>query len=497
MVMCKTVSPAGWEAFDWPAAQLIKIAHDGLRGHDLGAFVKRASGSEHVFLPLLDNVKFASGEVPLHVIGLGAWEAYGFNRNGDGFKEAACKAYHDTFVKHGHWYRNHKNKDPKKSYGVIKASAYNDRMRRVELLIGLNGTKEAAERNGGLVADEELEKLASGSDIPVSMACVVDHDVCSCCNNRARTRDEYCTGEKCAAGGCRDNLTRLYKQAGDIHHLGVFNPHPRWFDMSKVWRQADRICLGNRADWMKSASDDGFLGVGGARTADELGVTAPAVLLRSVMPEVGDVGVLSQVKLAHAMAALPADCFHPKLRLAFGSAVQPDVDLAFLGLDGHAKTASALAALADNKIVLSVRDFARMTKRAELAADAAGALRGVYARMIDDGSLESRVRRNPYDPAEKTASAAQRIAALRLSPGHSLDAASVDNRVTLSLVRGKEGSDWNSTIPNEKRAHDNREVEELARDYAVYKLAALTRIARFDAHFPLTVKLAACQNESI
>ena len=160
-------------------------------GHDRYDLLKRAS---HQFLPLLDSVKFAADEVPVHLIALGASEAYGPNRNGDGFKEATCRDHHDTFVKFAKFFRNHKNKaergDP--FYGVVKASAYNEDMRRVELLCALNSEKSAAERNGGFVADVELEKIARGEDMPVSMACRVPHDVCSFCKHAAKNRDEYC-----------------------------------------------------------------------------------------------------------------------------------------------------------------------------------------------------------------------------------------------------------------------------------------------------------------
>lgn len=165
--MVKVIAPGSYR---WDAAQakLIKLAHAGLRGEDLRALVKRAG---HEFADALQRVKLASGEVPIHLLAIGATEYYGPNRNGDGFADAVCREYHPTFVKYARWYRNHANKNPERSYGVIKYSSYNQAMHRIELLVALNGTKEAAHRNGGLVADEELEKLANGDDIAVSMAC--------------------------------------------------------------------------------------------------------------------------------------------------------------------------------------------------------------------------------------------------------------------------------------------------------------------------------------
>ena len=204
MPMVKIVSPGGWD-FDAPVAQMIKIGSRGLIGNDRGDFIKRAS---HVFLPFIDDIKVASDEVPVHLIALGASEAYGPNRNGDGFKEATCKQCYGTFEKFARFYRNHKNKDPQKSYGIVKKAAYNDKMRRVELLTLLNATKSAADRNGGYIADREIEKLARGDDLAVSMACRVPYDVCSWCGNHAASKEQYCKSASCKAGGCTDNLTR-------------------------------------------------------------------------------------------------------------------------------------------------------------------------------------------------------------------------------------------------------------------------------------------------
>ena len=254
MGMVKFVSPLGWD-FQERIVTPVKVSSRGLMGSDRAEFLKTAS---HAFLPQLDNVKFAKDEVPVHLIALGSSEAYGPNRNGDGFKEATCREHHDTFVKFAKFFRNHKNKAEKGDpfFGVVKASAYNEDMRRVELLCGLNAEKSAADRNGGFVADSELEKLARGEDLPVSMACRVANDVCSFCKHAARNRDEYCTSEKCAAGGCRTNLTRLVKVGGDLHHLHVDNPNPTWFDISRVFRPADRIAYGAKADYLTKSAED-------------------------------------------------------------------------------------------------------------------------------------------------------------------------------------------------------------------------------------------------
>ncbi len=167
MSMIKVIQP-GAQDFSEPVAALIKISSRGLLGVDKQALIKRA-GAE--FAGELSRIKFAKDEIPVHMIAIGATEDYGPNRNGDGFSRECCQQYHPTFEKFARFYRDHANKNPAKSFGIVKASAYHEPMRRIELVVALNGSKEAAERNGGLLADKEIEKLAADKDIAVSMAC--------------------------------------------------------------------------------------------------------------------------------------------------------------------------------------------------------------------------------------------------------------------------------------------------------------------------------------
>jgi len=217
-----------------PITSHIKVSSRGLVGADRIAFEKRASGFD------IDRIleKRKPGEVLLHVIALGCDEFYGPNRNGDAFTKEACRKYHRTFVKYARWFREHDHHNPKRSYGRVLDSRFNERLGRIELIVALNGTKEAAKANKGRVATIELEKLARGEDIPVSMACKVDYDVCSGCGNKAKSREEYCTADMCKYGGCKENLGKTFS---DGHTLRVFNPEPLFFDISYVAEPANRI----------------------------------------------------------------------------------------------------------------------------------------------------------------------------------------------------------------------------------------------------------------
>lgn len=489
MGMVKFVSPLGWD-FQQRIVTPVKVSSRGLIGADRTEFLKSAS---HAFLPQLDNVKFAKDEVPVHLIALGSSEAYGPNRNGDGFKEAACRQYHDTFVKFAKFFRNHKNKaergDP--FYGIVKASAYNEDMRRVELLCALNAEKSAADRNGGFVADAELEKISRGEDIPVSMACRVPNDVCSFCKHAARNRDEYCTGEKCAAGGCRSNLTRLVKVAGDLHHLHVDNPHPTWFDISRVFRPADRIAYGAKADYLtKAASDaDWFNLQDYIKMAESSTAPLDVVLYQSGNHGVWSEKYASQVRLGYALASLEGERVSRDEYRPFVTGRFPVEKMAAFG---SVQCDTQLAALADRQIILSLQDYARLAGKAEHVKSAAALLPGIYTRMTDDESLPLRVEAGACLFIEKTANENSRTLAAVTYAEHSLHKSAVEDRGFLSCIRGHSAPEF---ILFEKSASCAKDADELARDYAMYKLAALWRTAAEDSEFPLTVRLSLRQNQ--
>lgn len=225
----------GDQGRDGPPVALVKAASGRMGPNDRRAFVRRA-GEEG--LSLFNKCGARPGEEPIHLIALGMTEWYGCNRKGDGFRKETCVRDHPTFVKHARWYRDHVHDDPARSYGRVLASTFNRGTGRIELIVGLNATKAAAAANGGLVADLEMDRLASGLEIPVSMATGVPFDVCSGCGNRAKTRENYCDERSCVKyGGLKKNLGRTFE---DGHTLHADNPVNRWFDISFVSAPADR-----------------------------------------------------------------------------------------------------------------------------------------------------------------------------------------------------------------------------------------------------------------
>lgn len=176
--MLKIVSADAWANTMWdeesPRSVLIKRSSRGII--DKASLIKHASASSAEFLSQLDSLDVHPEGQLIHMNAVGTTEAYGPNRNGDGFSKAACQKYHPYFVKEARFYRDHKHDDRSKSYGVVKASAFNDEMQRIELIVELNATPKVAAANGGLLADKEMDALERGKDIPVSMACLTNPD---------------------------------------------------------------------------------------------------------------------------------------------------------------------------------------------------------------------------------------------------------------------------------------------------------------------------------
>lgn len=510
--MFKIITVGSWD-FDMPAVEVVKLSSRGLRGADRSRFLEKR-GASHVFADMLDKIAMKSGDIPIHLLAIGSTEAYGPNRNGDGFKEATNCRTHDRFVKNAQYYRHHRNKDPDKRYGVVKLSAYNEAMRRIELFLVGNGTKEAARRNGGLVMPATTrERFENDEDVAFSMACKVAYDVCSNCGNKAAHRNEYCIEDTCInpktgfrGFGCKDGLAKVAENGFQQY---VDNPDPFHFDISEVVRPADRIAYGWRAAYMQKAASANNSVMGGSEMYD----------LLSAGQELGDAlwsplmaPGLSQmfpkqpwlVKLAHELAAvenrISSDQTTSDRSLAYAvdSSMQPLPDLTPLGSLGTMKMATGLSALAGQMIVLPLRDFLRLVtgddaeKVASLSVSVPQHLPGVYGRMIADGSLERYVRENPISSGNDSPSNLQCKWAASLAATFSLKRVAVRERIQRSVV--KQASQPVFLAGMEKIAAADDAAEAVARRYAAYKLAALGSLVPENPDFDLTLELAVLQN---
>lgn len=485
-MMEKVIEVGSWNGagMEQPV-HLVKVSSRGLIGNDRIDFLKVAS---HIFADAIDNIKVASDELPIHLNAIGATEGYGANRNGDGFKEAYCKAAHDSFVKNACYFANHKNKDRSQRYGSIKLSAYNDPMRRVELLLLGNASKQAAERNGGLMMKSAtIGKLQRGELVPFSMACKVAFDVCANCFNKAANRSQYCTEDTCISPvdnrrmfGCKSGLSKL---AEDGRQQYVENPDPLFFDMSEVVRPADRIAFGMTADYMqKAASDDGYV-PGGAELAEWWAKQGADFELLSPEDTIFRKEIVLQMKIARELAEIerifesnqtPRDATFAR---SFTPSIQSPMELSPLGTIGSEKLAMGLSALAGQKVAMPINDFIRLVvgddseKLASYPGSVSRHLPGVFGRLMDDENLELALRSNPFAVSQKLASGAQKQWAEKQASAYSFDPKAVQDRVFRSVLNNIATPAYVEKSAMVKAAGVGDENERIARQYAMYKLA--------------------------
>jgi len=456
--MIKTVMPGD---YDWNDTQsvLMDVASTGI---DRGQLQKRAAAG--VFSDA--DVKPEKGHSIIHLIAMGDSEKYGANRNGDIFyregqvvefpepkNEKSATIEHGnldrawTFEKYAKVYRDHKNSKHDKAYGKVIKAAHNDKMSRVELLISVP--------NEDPLWREDMEKLASGEDIPFSMSCRVPGDHCTICGNFAPTRRQYCSHLK-------KNMSELTKSG---HRVGMINDHMVYFDISRVRVPADRIAY----SLMKVANFSTISGERDEHTfdipiigadADESGVYAGR-----------DIAALR--KLAKIEKEIEAVGKAPCESTALSPEVMPDVPedvLEGLG-DNREDIGKVLAALSDAKISLSLKDLMKLIMGSQAGGLsgsidlATNRLPGVFSRMCDCGTDELSESIMPMDSEGPLPEKVMRMIS-GLEGGMSLDDEPVRKRVTIVAIRGGRPSEL-------KKAASviDETAERMLEIYATYKLA--------------------------
>lgn len=174
----------------------------------------------------IKTAKPIGGKTQLLVDALGAGEYWGDNANGDLFPEAALRHDGDdygfrTFERHAHPFKHHLNSSPKHAYGDrVTLAEYDPVMHRVLLVVSIHDDK----------CQDILRELAAGKYADVSMGSRVPFDRCSICNNKARTRAEYCPHLR----------YQMRKILPDGRRVCAINDYPRFFDISFVTVGAEK-----------------------------------------------------------------------------------------------------------------------------------------------------------------------------------------------------------------------------------------------------------------
>jgi hypothetical protein len=498
--MYKIIDPRSFN-FQVPLTQHIKAASNGLRGHDRRELEKRASAS---LLHRMDEMlKHAhADETYLHAIALGATEYTGPNRNGDGWRIQTLRETHPTFVKYAKLYRDHDSKDPKKSYGYVVASAFNEDMPRVELIIALNNNKTAAARNNGLVADRELQKLAENKELALSMGCSLQADTCSYCGNLAPTPKHYCKGMdeggQCKAGGLTSRMGQLVDVDGDLHHLHADNTNRnlKFGDISHVFRGADRTAY-VIGELTKRASATGGI-VKSAELAMHLGLYLPTSV---IIEQARAAGIdESLVKLACQLSDIEDEIesceqgWVPYYSQAFGKQQDLTTEITKKATDDAVRTSEALAR---NKLCLSPAAFFHvfggfdLEKSANFGAAVQPFLPGSFTRLVQTERFASpfyRSSRSQYKVASFDSIVGDAFEELQK---FSMSREDVENRATRACLQLEADSNVKIATRLVGLADDN--LTALADEYALYKLAFL---ASADCT-PFEVKMSVLSNYTV
>lgn len=224
----------------FPPSEIIPVFS---KGFDKATLQKRAS----MFVDILPTFERKPGYQYIHLISVADGCTYGPNSRADFYNGEPCEItiprpekdgptivlldggiskYHDTFLKSGGVYTEHRNKhsiNPPKSQGYIVAAGYNKPMKRGELIIGVNDDAWG----------DDLEKLAKGIPLKFSIGFDATHDRCSLCGHVAHTEDGHCSHIKHQSGQWDDEGNAIYM----ISDQGVYH------DISRVRVPAERIAF--------------------------------------------------------------------------------------------------------------------------------------------------------------------------------------------------------------------------------------------------------------
>ena len=260
------IKESTFPAFNSHGEPLVRLLDDLPSGP-----MEKTAGIHPEILAYKNQLEPEPGKTYVHILALGAGEFYGPNLNNDHFPWQGLSNDHTktphphmhgykTFL-NAHAFAHHMNKDPEKAYGDVLLSVLNTKMKRVELIVAID--EEKCIRNGG---QRTLDKIKAGEYPSTSMGCRVPFDVCSICGHKAKYRSEYCDHMRHNAG----------KLMPDGRKVFVYNPFPRFFDISFVFIGADRTSF--VLEKVAHQKEAGVIGAVGSAAIKNPTVTTTALL---------------------------------------------------------------------------------------------------------------------------------------------------------------------------------------------------------------------------
>jgi hypothetical protein len=315
--------------YDEPTIQIVRPHEYNRLGH-----VKAASEA----LDYIKHVEPRPGQTIILVLAMTAGEFYGCNRNGDAWSERplivgptkiteddVLPKHYQTF-ENANVFKHHINKDPEKRVGDVIKAFYNWPMHRVELLLSLLHDR----------AEDIVNRIENGEFPAVSMGCRVKHDVCAICGHPARNRSEYCDHAKYQLGELLPNGKRVF----------VWNPSPRFFDISMVRRPADRLGF-----MMKKVADY----IPEIRSSAELGEHVER--LSRKVASLRKMSLMHKLLTGHAVAANDGDSAFMSQVAKPAAQKTPPLDDAAIRSMLAANPAAVLATLSSMGILLTTPEF--------------------------------------------------------------------------------------------------------------------------------------------
>ena len=416
-----------------------------------------------------------AGQTDALVIALGAYEGTGANRNGDIFKEAECLKNYETFIRSGKktkegsydgraLNRHHKNKPEDPKYGNIKAAAYNKKMKRIELLIGMDNDKCA----------EEIQKLAEGKQINVSMAAKVAYDKCTWCGYEAKDDRHRCK--------------HVPKELGEINKRGEMcsmdNINPKWFELSIVGRPADRIGmslkLASDTRYIKTASDfksmyPGFV-VPDDNESCYIQISKYAEEKRGLVKKLAAI----EKHLDAIMKEGPKDS-KDKYVAEHKSKLSHSDNISDSTMDELRKfePAKLLKALADQGIVFSPEDFVKylfgskkLGNTGDMFSKLKSHLPSIFSTLSNDG--DDVVNEEKYEPSSHSILPKELLKTVKsLFDDHSLFDKPVHGRIMKITIVKRMPTAKMKQKSEDSEVSKEASIKELAKQYAAYKLAAV------------------------
>jgi hypothetical protein len=440
----------------------------GVGGEIVKSELELGKQASTIFKMDYDKMKPPKGMTGIHLVALGDSEAYPMNRNGDLFPMEACKKYYDTFVRHGHVFQHHRNKDPKKAIGKIIASAYNPEMHRIELYIWADNEK----------SHDHLERLERTGEVSFSMACKVPFDRCSVCGAKRKT-----PGDKNECDHIKYNLGKIME---DGTQIGTYNDDPTWFDISFVGRPADRIAWSLK---VASAMPDDLTINSSVKQAEIEGYTLPDdIAIESdvakrkfdIMRKLADAYAKCESWISGETNPAGRDRYTFELRKLAGARLDGSVLMSLRELD----PSCAFAALGDAGIVMDAPSFFKYAFGADFNAvekylpAVEKAASAVIREAVDTSSCAEFCNCSRFDAA---AGILSKPVPFGLMESMSKSAAAMGfgtvdavTRILDVVASGREPSFSNS----EKTAEsvDHAVATKLAKKYAMYKIAAICAV---------------------